>query len=239
MSCTYCQNGLRCDTCGAEHAGALGGSTLFFALPENAGLPGRGVLVEWGVGRVSAGLDGGPFVDLPLEGDPTAEIAALKARIAELDGVRQEQAAKIRRHLDELAAASDCYRAAREALEAVYCDAAAVMDPGALPDSETLGPEAGEQAAVLMRAIAALAHDRATLRDVVAKAEAKADEILRAMPTRRAARDTATTIEAPPPDDLLDRITPDGGCRHTRRNLRPDPHGNPVTTCIDCGDEIP
>ena len=50
--------------------------------------------------------------------------------------------------------------------------------------------------------------------------------------------DQATTIEAPPPDDLLDRITP-GGCRHTRRSLRPDPHGNPETTCIDCGDAIP
>lgn len=57
-------------------------------------------------------------------------------------------------------------------------------------------------------------------------------------PTRRAARDTDTTIEAPPPDDLLDRITP-GGCRHTRRSLRPDPHGNPETTCTDCGDAIP
>lgn len=33
--------------------------------------------------------------------------------------------------------------------------------------------------------------------------------------------------------------TPAGGCRHTRRSLRPDLHGNPVTTCIDCGDEIP
>lgn len=49
----------------------------------------------------------------------------------------------------------------------------------------------------------------------------------------------ATTIEAAPPEDLLDRITPGSPCRHTRRSLRPDPHGNPVTTCIDCGDELP
>lgn len=49
----------------------------------------------------------------------------------------------------------------------------------------------------------------------------------------------AVTIEAPPPEGLLDRITPDRACRHTRRSLRPDPHGNPVTTCIDCGDETP
>lgn len=52
-------------------------------------------------------------------------------------------------------------------------------------------------------------------------------------------RSTAVTLDAPPPEDLLDRITPGSLCRHTRRSLRPDPHGNPVTTCIDCGDETP
>jgi len=83
-----------------------------------------------------------------------------------------------------------------------------------------------------------MATELKALRDVVAKAEAKADEILRAVSPRRA-RDIATTIEAPPPDDLLDRITPEHACRHTRRNLRPNPHGVPVTTCIDCGDAIP
>lgn len=95
-----------------------------------------------------------------------------------------------------------------------------------------------------------------------------------------------TTIEQAPPEDLLDRITPDGwpigpdgftrvscgtdrsleypcpgcgqtagakcvrpvkivpnpdpappGCRHTRRDLRLD-HGNPKTTCIDCGEDL-
>lgn len=51
-------------------------------------------------------------------------------------------------------------------------------------------------------------------------------------------RPEATTIEQAPPEDLLDRITPEGGCRHTRRSLRPDPHGNPVATCIDCGDDL-
>ena len=51
-------------------------------------------------------------------------------------------------------------------------------------------------------------------------------------------RPEAATIEQAPPEDLLDRITPEGGCRHTRRSLRPDPHGNPVTTCIDCGDDL-
>jgi hypothetical protein len=43
----------------------VGAWSAYFDLPANAGLPGRGVLVEWGDGRVSAGLDGGTFVPLP------------------------------------------------------------------------------------------------------------------------------------------------------------------------------
>ena len=50
------------------------------------------------------------------------------------------------------------------------------------------------------------------------------------------AKDAATTIEQAPPDDLLDRITPEGACRHRRVSLRPDHHGNPETTCLDCGE---
>ena len=57
--------------------------------------------------------------------------------------------------------------------------------------------------------------------------------------SRVLASSAAVTIESPPPEDLLDRITPEPVCGHTRRSLRPDPQGNPVTTCIDCGDEIP
>lgn len=120
----------------------------------------------------------------------------------------------------------------------------------------------------------------------IADLEARLDKLERR--ATRPARQADTTIEQAPPEDLLDRITPDGwpigpdgftrvscgtdrsleypcpgcgqaagvrcarpvkivpnpdpapaGCRHTRRSLRPDPHGNPTTTCIDCGDEIP
>ncbi len=52
----------------------------------------------------------------------------------------------------------------------------------------------------------------------------------------RLKRSAAVTVDSPPPDDLLDRITPLGACRHARTSLRPDPHGNPQTTCIDCGE---
>lgn len=41
-----------------------------------------------------------------------------------------------------------------------------------------------------------------------------------------------TTIEQAPPDDLLDQTR----CPHRRVSLRPDAHGNPETTCLDCGE---
>ena len=47
---------------------------------------------------------------------------------------------------------------------------------------------------------------------------------------------TDTTIEQAPPEDLLDRITPEGACRHRRVSMRPSPHGIPETTCLDCGE---
>lgn len=60
-----------------------------------------------------------------------------------------------------------------------------------------------------------------------------------ALKLRLAAQDRGqTTIEAEPPDDLLDRITPVNGCPHRRVSVRPDLHGNPVATCLDCGVEL-
>jgi len=72
--------------------------------------------------------------------------------------------------------------------------------------------------------------ESAALKARVAELEAAAVEYPAGVPPapREAlvsSRVLATTIEAPPPDDLLDRITP--GCRHTRRL---NPHGVPVTT---------
>jgi hypothetical protein len=59
-----------------------------------------------------------------------------------------------------------------------------------------------------------------------------------ALKLRLAAQDRGhTTIEAEPPDDLLDRITP-RGCPHRRVSVRPDLHGNPVATCLDCDVEL-
>lgn len=46
------------------------------------------------------------------------------------------------------------------------------------------------------------------------------------------AASAATTIEQAPPDDLLDQTR----CPHRRVSLRPDAHGNPETTCLDCGE---
>lgn len=54
---------------------------------------------------------------------------------------------------------------------------------------------------------------------------------------RIARRGIATTIDALPPEDLLDRITPIGVCAHKRVSLRPDPNGNAVRQCLDCGEE--
>lgn len=48
-----------------------------------------------------------------------------------------------------------------------------------------------------------------------------------------------TTIEAPPPDDLLDRITPAASCAHRRVSARPDAHGRPIlAVCLDCDAEL-
>lgn len=47
------------------------------------------------------------------------------------------------------------------------------------------------------------------------------------------------TIEAEPPADLLDRITPAEGCPHLRVSARPDEHGRAIlAVCLDCGAEL-
>lgn len=150
----------------ASPAPTVGGSTLFFSLPENAGLPGRGVLVEWGDGGVSAGLDGGPFVSLPTGHEETPEPTGRYGWPIGPDGFTR-----------------------------VSCDRERTGEypcPGC-------GQPAGAKCA-------------------------------------RPVKIAATTIEQAPPEDLLDRITPEGACRHRRVSLRPDPHGNPETTCLDCGE---
>lgn len=61
-----------------------------------------------------------------------------------------------------------------------------------------------------------------------------------ALKLRIAAQDRGqTTIEAAPPDDLLDRITPANGCPHRRVSARPDEHGRPMlAVCLDCDAEL-
>lgn len=41
-------------------------------------------------------------------------------------------------------------------------------------------------------------------------------------------------------DRIMDvpNLTQPQRCTHTRRSLRPDSHGNPATTCLDCGEDL-
>lgn len=195
MSCPYCCDGeakcardrcTTCCSCGRDLTTAIlpsiGAETLFFNLPASAGLPGRGVLVEWGEGRVTAGLDAGPFVELPTSGAPTAPSGGTKP----------------------------------DALwRVVYRDAAG------------------------RRCTSFVATDSADVVRMLARTTVSIQKIDPVTGWAIGDERAAVTIEAAPPEDLLDRITPEPACGHTRRSLRPDPQGNPVTTCIDCGDEIP
>lgn len=59
-------------------------------------------------------------------------------------------------------------------------------------------------------------------------------------PCGACSRHQATTIEAPPPEGLLDRATPATGCPHRRVSARPDEHGRRgvLAVCIDCDAEV-
>ena len=60
-----------------------------------------------------------------------------------------------------------------------------------------------------------------------------------ACPCGACARRHATTVDAAPPDDLLDCITPANGCPHRRVSARPDEHGRPMlAVCLDCDVEL-
>lgn len=58
-------------------------------------------------------------------------------------------------------------------------------------------------------------------------------------PCGACARHHAATVAAPPPVDMLDRITPANGCPHRRVSARPDEHGRPMlAVCLDCDAEL-
>lgn len=247
MSCTYCCDAdakcardrcAVCCSCGRDLAAvvlpSIGDSTLFFNLPANAGLPGRGVLVEWGEGRVSAGLDAGPFVDLPVAGSalppalPAETHKFLRDLYELLDGCplgHDGQGRVLTHRSTSTADVVEWINRIHEAKRAISDIAPRCMScgdtcltPSAAPCPECR-PFGDEQ--------------RAPCAHYAPEPAQHGPDCPAWCPER-----AAVTIEAAPPEDLLDRITP-GGCRHTRRNLRPNPHGVPVTTCIDCGDEIP
>jgi hypothetical protein len=177
--------------------------------------------------------------------------------LVDLESVRVEQAAKLHRHLDELAAA----RARIEDLETVLL---------ACPMDHHNGKLTWHRSPTEADLVAWVDRVRVVLRDLCDDAGHEetpgpadrygwpigTDGFTRVSCDRdrtgeypcpgcgqpagskcaRPVNIAATTIEQAPPEDLLDRITPEEGCRHTRRSLRPDPHGNPETTCLDCGE---
>lgn len=147
----------------------------------------------------------------PAVTEALEERAALKARVAELESVRVEQAVKLRRHIDELAEARG------------ESNAAASMSVG----GRTLYFELPEAAGLPGRGVLV------EWGDGIVSAGLDGGPLVR-LPSGSGSQ--RATIEAPPPPDLLDASAP--GCRHTRRNLRPNPHGVPVTTCIDCGEDL-
>lgn len=135
-----------------------------------------------------------------------AMLVDLRRSLAEMESVRTEQAEKLRRHLDELAAA----RARIEEYEALLL---------ACP----MGHHDGK----------IIWHRSTTEADLVAwvdrvHVEGRAGHAA----TRERAASVATTIEQAPPDDLLDQTR----CPHRRVSMRPSPHGLPETTCLDCGE---
>lgn len=109
--------------------------------------------------------------------DDAALIAGAVNTLPEmLDEVERLRAGKSR-HMRELDASRECFRAAMGAMAALYEHAAAVMGLGALPDAEHLGPEIGVEAEQLAKAIAAIASERDALRVEVDRLRARKAEM--------------------------------------------------------------
>lgn len=135
-----------------------------------------------------------------------ATLVDLRRSLAELESVRTEQAEKLRRHLDELAAA----RARIEEYEALL-----LACPMGHHDGKIIWYRSTTEADLVAWV------DRVHV-------EGRAGHAA----TLERAASVTTTIEQAPPDDLLDQTR----CPHRRVSLRPDAHGNPETTCLDCGE---